>query len=203
MARMADVEGNPGTWEVARELGKQLNIPVGPYEARVPTAAEMNAVLPYIMDRVARFAADKYFCENAEITLAHVLGINTPREGFPDSTGFCYRTGRDYEGYDRNGRDRNGYDRDGYDGNGRDREGYNRDGYDREGYDREGYDQRGRDYDGRTREEAVAALVGGWSDDFAAVIAAHVAKLQQPVAEQPAAKQPAARKFVAKKVAIV
>lgn len=148
MAGLADVQGDRNTWDTARELGKQLKFPVGPYEARVPTADEMNAVLPYLMDRMARFAADKYFCENAEITFSHVLGINVPRQGFPDSSGYNYKSGLDWEGYNRDGYDREGYDRKGFD---------------RRGFGKDGYNAEGRDRNGHTREEAALALINGWS----------------------------------------
>jgi hypothetical protein len=168
-------DGDPGTWEAARELGKQLNFPVGPYEARVPTADEMNAVLPYLMDRAARHYEDKYYCENAEIALAHLLGINVPRQGFPRSDGFS-RHNVDWAGFSREGYDRDGYDREGYDRYGFDRERYNKEGYNRDGFDRDGFNKKGRDWYGNTREEKVAAEVGGWSDEFAAAIVAHLAQ---------------------------
>lgn len=165
MAGLADVQGDRNTWETARELGKQLKFPVGPYEARVPTADEMNAVLPYLMDRMARFAADKYFCENAEITFAHVLGINVPRQGFPDSSGFNYKSGLDWEGYNRDGFDRNGYNREGFDYRGFNKEGYNKDGFDVRGFDRDGFNKDGRDRNGLTREEGAQKLVEDWSKE--------------------------------------
>lgn len=185
MAGLADVKGgNPGTWEAARELGKQLTFPVGPYEARVPTADEMNAVLPYIMDRMSRFVTDKYYCENAEVTLAHILGINVPRFGFPDSSGYNNNArnhngyGRDWEGFDRNGLDVNGRNREGRDRNGYDKDGLDKDGYNYYGRDKEGFDRKGRNQAGHTRDEAIQALVIGWSDDFAVAIAIAVAQLK-------------------------
>lgn len=207
MARDAEVAGNPGTWETARELGKQLKFPVGPYEARVPTADEMNAVLPYFMDRMSRFVTDKYFCENAELTFAHILGINVPAFGFPDSSGYNHNTrhtrgyGRDWEGYDQHGYDQQGYNREGFDRNGCDKSGYNKDGYDRTGYDRDGFDKLGRDYNGRTREEHIQAIVNDWSDEFAAAIQAEVAKLLPPVEPEPVKPVKKAAKKAAPKVA--
>lgn len=177
MAGLADVQGDRNTWEAARELGKQLKFPVGPYEARVPTADEMNAVLPYLMDRMARFAADKYFCENAEITFSHVLGINVPRQGFPDSSGYNYKSGLDWEGYNRDGYDREGYNREGLDYRGFDRNGYNKDGFDRRGYDKDGYNVEGRDHNGHTREEAAVALVNGWSKQHLAAMKSQLTEM--------------------------
>lgn len=187
------------TWDAARELGKSLQFPVGPYEARVPTPAEMNAVLPYIVDRAARFFADKYYCENAEVTLSHVLGINVPRQGFPTSDGYS-RHGLDWGGYSKDGYDRDGYDRNGFSRYNLDREGYDRNGYDRNGYDRAGFNARGRDYNNRTREEGVKLLVEGWSDNFAAVMAAHLAALNAPV-EEAAAPAKATKRAVKKAAA--
>lgn len=183
MAGLADVQGDRNTWDTARELGKKLNFPVGPYEARVPTADEMNAVLPYIMDRMARFAADKYFCENAEITFAHVLGINVPRQGFPDSSGYNYKSGLDWEGYTKDGYNREGYNREGYDYNGFDKAGYNKDGFDRRGFDREGYNSEGRDRNGRTREEGALDLINGWSKEHLAAIKAQLTEMGVAAAE--------------------
>jgi hypothetical protein len=210
---MTNVTGDPGTWETARELGKQLTFPVGPYEARVPTADEMNAVLPYFMDRMSRFVTDKYFCDNAELTFAHILGINVPRFGFPDSSGFNNNGrhsngyGRDWEGFDKNGLDHLGYNKEGRDQRGYDKEGFGEDGYNLYGRDREGFDKKGRDPDGRTRAEQVDTLIGTWSDDFAAAIAAHVAErlTTEPPAPTPAEKATkkaaTAKKATPKKVA--
>jgi hypothetical protein len=186
MAGLADVtNGDPRSWEKARELGKQLALPTGPYEARVPTADEMNAVLPYIMDRMARFAREKYFCENAEITFAHILGINAPRYGFPDSSGYNAKSGRNIEGFNRDGYDPNGFNKDGLDRYGFNRDGYDKNGYNRDGFDKYGFNAAGRDYYGNTREQLVTKEVTGWSDEFAAAIAAHLAQLE-------AAKEPPA-----------
>ena len=152
-----------GTWDAARELGKQLNFPVGPYDPRVPTADEMNAVLPYIINRMAQFAADKYFCENAELTMAHVLGINTPRNGFPTADGYNPRTGRDWEGYNREGWDENGY---------------NREGYDHRGLDRHGFNKEGRNRNGKTREEMAKQEIAGWSDEHIAAVRAQLIQMK-------------------------
>lgn len=201
MAGLVNVEGDPGTWRTARELGKELSFPVGPYEARVPTAEEMNVVLPYIMDRMARFARDKYFCENAEITFAHILGINVPRFGFPDSSGFNPKTGRDWEGRDRDGLDTNGLNREGFNRYGYDRDGFNKDGYNQDGFDKEGFNKEGLDWYGNSREQKIINQVTGWSDDFAAVIAAHVLQLKaaEPVVEPVVTETP--KKAAARKTA--
>lgn len=197
MAR--NVVGDPGTWEAARELGKQLNFPVGPYEPRVPTAEEMNAVLPYLLNRATRHYEDKYYCVNAEVALADLLGVNVPRQGFPRSDGYS-RHGLDWNGFTKDGRDLDGYDREGYNRNGYDRRGYNRDGYNNYGYDHEGFNARGIDLNGSTREQVAAALVAGWSDDFAAAIAAHVAQLKakEPVVVEEVAPKKAAKRAPAK-----
>jgi hypothetical protein len=196
------VVGDPGTWEAARELGKQLIIPVGPYEARVPTPEELNTVFLYLMNRSMRFCAVRGNCGEAELNFAHVFGINVPRQGFPTSEGWS-RSGHDWNGFDRNGWH--------YDG-------FNREGYSRDGYDRTGFNKAGRDYCGQTREQKVAAEIAKWSDAYAALVAAHVAQLYtpEPAVEAPkkatkkaatkkdAAKTPkkaAARKAVPRKVA--
>lgn len=180
------VVGDPGTWEVARELGKQLNIPVGPYEARVPTPEELNAVFLYILNRSMRFCASRGNCGEAELNFAHVFGINVPRQGFPTSEGWS-RSGYDWTGYDRNGWHFEGYDR----------EGYNRD-----GYDRTGFNKAGRNFYGQTREQQVTADVAKWSDAYAALVAAHVARVYtpEPAVETPkkTAKKAAAKKDAAK-----
>jgi hypothetical protein len=173
------VVGDPGTWEAARELGKQLIIPVGPYEARVPTPEEFNAVVPYIINRSMRFCALRGNCGEAELNLAHVLGINVPRQGFPLSDGYS-RGGYDWEGFNR-------------DGQGMD--GFNRDGYNYNGYDRNGFNKAGRDAYGQTREQKVAADVAKWSDAYASLVAVHVAQLYIP---EPAVEAP---KKVTKKAA--
>lgn len=198
MAGLADVKGDPGTWEIARALGRELDFPVGPYEARVPTANEMNAVLPYIVDRFARFAAGKYFCENAEITLAHVLGITVPRQGFPDSSGYNPKTGLDWLGFNKDGFDQNGCDRTGFNRYGRDKDGFDREGYNQDGFDREGYNRKGTDWYGTSREAKVTAEVAGWTDMYAAAIAAHIATLN--VEAPPPAKAPT-KKAATKKTA--
>lgn len=174
---MADVTGDRNTWDAARELGKQLKIPVGPYEPRVPTADEMNAVLPYILDRMAKFAADKYYCENAELTMAHVLGINTPRQGFPTADGFNPRTGLDWEGYNRDGFDAGGFNRQGFNRRGFNREGRDAEGYNLYGYDQHGFDRNGRDDRGRTREEVAVEQVTQWSPQHLAAIRAKLIEL--------------------------
>lgn len=201
MAR--DVVGDPGTWETARALGKQLNFPVGPYEARVPTAEEMNAVLPYILDRATRHYEREYYCENAEVALAHLLGVNVPRQGFPRSDGFS-RHNLDWNGFSRDGFDREGFNREGFNRNGYDRSGFDKDGYNRDGYDRDGFNRKGVDWYGKTREKLVAELVEGWSDEMAAAVAAHM--IQQGVelvAPEPPKKavKKAAKKAVAPKKA--
>lgn len=204
MERDAETAGGPGTWETARELGKQLKFPVGPYEPRVPTADEMNAILPYLMDRISRFITDKYFCENAELTFAHALGINVPAYGFPDSSGYNHNSrhtrgyGRDWEGYDEAGYNQQGFNREGLDRYGCDKEGYDKDGYDRSGYDRLGFNRDGRDYNGRTREEGIKQLVDGWSDEFAEAVFAEVAKLNLPEPEPPKPAKKAAKKAAAR-----
>jgi hypothetical protein len=184
------VVGDPGTWEAARELGKQLTIPVGPYEPRIPTADEMNAVFLYLLDRATRHYEKQYYCDNAEVAFAHLFGMNVPRQGFPRSDGFS-RHGFDWNGYNVAGFDANGYNREGFNKYGLDKEGYNKDGYNDYGYDREGFNIRGTDQNGRTREEYITDLVTGWSDDFAAAIAAHVAQLK---ANEPVVKPTVAKK---------
>jgi hypothetical protein len=196
MAR--DVVGDPGTWEVARALGKQLIIPVGPYEPRVPTAEEMNAVLPYLINRATRHYEREYYCENAEVALAHLLGMNVPRQGFPRSDGYS-RHNLDWEGYDKDGLDSAGRDREGFNRYGFNREGYNREGYDQYGYDKDGYDKDGRDRDGQTRDEALATLVGTWSPEFAAIIAEQINARMPAEKKTPAKRAP--RKAAAKKAA--
>lgn len=197
--------GDPGTWETARELGKQLAFPVGPYKPRVPTADEMNAVLPYLMDRATRHYESAYYCTNAEVAFAHLLGVNVPRQGFPRSDGYS-RHNLDWEGYDKNGYDADGRNREGYNRYGFNREGYNKEGYDQYGFDREGFNKKGLDQNGLTRDEGVAKQVAGWSEEYAAAIAAYVAQLQaqQPpaeaVVEEP--KKAPAKKVTAKKVVI-
>jgi hypothetical protein len=169
----------------------------------------MNAVLPYLMDRMSRFIVDKYYCENAEIAFSHVLGINVPRFGFPDSSGYNNNArnptgyGRDWEGYDRRGYDINGFKRDGFNDRGFNKDGFNKDGYDRFGHDKDGFNKDGRDVNGHTREEHVATLVTGWSLEFAAAIAVHVAQraAAEPAVEPVAAKP--VKKAAAKKAAPV
>lgn len=213
MARDAETMGDPSTWDVARELGKQLIIPVGPYEPRVPTADEMNAVLPYLLDRATTFYEPRYFCENAELALANLLGMNVPRQGFPKKDGFS-RHGYDWEGFNRDGLDLDGYNRQGLDRRGFNKDGFDKDGYNYYGYDKDGFNKKGRDQDGHTREERIAAQVNGWSDEFAAAIAAQVAQLQAetptgsaPVKKAtkraPAAKKAAPRKKAPAKPALV
>jgi hypothetical protein len=198
----AEEMGDPRTWETARALGKQLNFPVGPYDPRVPTPDEMNAVLPYLLNRATTFYEPKYFCANAELALANLLGVTVPRQGFPKQDGFS-RHGYDWEGFNRRGLDMNGYNREGYDSNGFNKEGYNKAGLDYYGFDKEGYNAKGVDRSGHTREEAVQVLVGKWSPEFAAAIAAHVAELQ---VQQPAGDDvidtPEVPKKVAKKAAV-
>jgi hypothetical protein len=158
----------------------------------------MNAVLPYILDRATRHYEREYYCQNAEVALAHLLGVNVPRQGFPRSDGFS-RHNLDWDGYGKDGLDARGFNREGFNRDGLNKDGYNKDGFDRHGYNKDGFDKNGRDHQGHTAEEKVAALVSDWSDDFAAAIAEHVAKLTQVEEAKPAKKAPAKKAATAKK----
>lgn len=197
----AESMGDPGTWETARELAKHLVIPVGPYTPRVPTPEEFNAVLPYILNRATTFYEPQYFCERAELALAHLLGMNVPRQGFPKADGYS-RHGYDWEGYSRRGYDRDGYDREGYDADGYNRDGYNRENFDRYGFDRDGFNRTGCDRSGQTREAAIEELVRSWSDHYAAVIEAELLKRLPAPRNSPAPRAAARpRKVISRKTA--
>ena len=123
------------------------------YDATKPTAAELKAVRPYVVDRVIRWSQEggasngEPYCEIVEQALTHVFG-RSPAAGWRDSEGF------DCEGFDinnrgRDGRDEEGYDLEDYDEDGIHREtrrtvdGFDRYGYDLFGFNKDGFDSRG------------------------------------------------------------
>lgn len=186
---MSEEHDDPDTWRVARDLAKHLVIPVGPYDPRVPTPEEFNAVLPYLINRAAKFYRERYFCENAELTLAHLLGMNVPSQGFPEADGYS-RKGYDWAGYTRDGFDANGYNREGFDRKGFDKKGRNAEGFDRYGYDVDGFNKDGINMNGKTRKEHIELLVSKWSDEFSALVAAEAMKRFPDLAEAEAEPQP-------------
>jgi hypothetical protein len=160
-----------------------LEAPEGKYTAVKPTDEQLEAVLPFIIDKTVRWAQVNGHCSVVSAGL-----INLIEDGRWDGAVTLFSAdGRDCYGYDRAG-----FNTEGYDANGRDKDGYNlygrnRDGYDKAGYDRNGYDKAGFNADGanrhgKTREQVAAELVKGWTPEYLALVAAKLAERQAAAA---------------------
>lgn len=127
----------------------------GSYTVVKPSAAELSAVKPYLIDKIVRWAQDEGHCETVEDALNTVFGAR-PANDWRDSDGFdCY--GFDVNGYNAAGLDENGYDKDGFDSGGFGKDGYNKEGYNYQGFnaqgwDKEGYNNRGYNAEGVNRK---------------------------------------------------
>jgi hypothetical protein len=169
-------------------LSFMLAAPDGKYEVTKPTDEQLAVVLPWLTDQIVTWAKDYGHCSTVNEALGHIVGAGryTGDERFFNAAGF------DCEDYDREGYNRDGYnratgrDRDGYDTRGYNQEGYNKDGYNRYNFDRDGFNAAGLDQYGNTRVEAVAKLVGGWTKEHLAAVAAKLAERQTKLAERQA-----------------
>lgn len=163
------------------------------YDAPRPTQEQLNAVLPWLVDKTITWAQKHRHCD----TVSHALGTIIDPDGQWDRNSFysaagydCYgmdRQGFNAEGYDKNGRDKDGRDSEGYD-----RYGFNADGFDYRGRDKDGFNAQGFDRNGKTRADAIAELVGGWSPAHLQAMAAKLAERQAAVdakAAEAAAKE--------------
>lgn len=120
-----------------------------------PSAAELRAVKPYLVDKIIRWAHDHEdgVCDLVNDALATVFG-RTPAAGWRDSDGFdC--AGYDINGYDKDGYDKDNYNEEGYEKwtkvhrvTGRTVDGYDRWGYGEDGFDRHGFNSKGQHRDG-------------------------------------------------------
>jgi hypothetical protein len=113
----------------------QVTLPTEAYAPEPPTADQLQAILPWVLDRTVRHGRDSRYCAAYEVAFAEVFAITRPENGFIDSDGLSC-DGRDAQGFDAQGRDRNGRDRDGYDRDGYDADGFNRKGKHFYGHDR-------------------------------------------------------------------
>ena len=178
-------------------LAFMLNAPDGKYEAPKPTDEQLAAVLPWLMNETVTWSRTYGHCDTVHEAIANVVGIkNWDGEMFYAADGLDAR-GRDKDGYDKDGYDRRGYNKDGRDRNGFDVNGYNVEGYSRRGYNKDGFNKDGRDQYGQTRQEAIAKLVQGWSQEHLAAIAAKLGERQaaavaKAAEEAAAAETPAA-----------
>jgi len=68
----------------------------GGYAVTKPTAAELDVVKPYLIDKIIRWAQEEGHCEVVEEALTAVFG-SSPTNGWRDSDG------RDYDGCDIDG----------------------------------------------------------------------------------------------------
>lgn len=125
----------------------QVTLPTEAYTPLQPTAEQLQAVLPWVLDRTVRHGRDSRYCSAYETAFAEIFGITRPENGFLDSAGLnC--DGRDAQGFDAQGRDRRGYDRNGYD---------------RDGYDCDGFNRRGKHIYGDDRTTVVKDAVSKMS----------------------------------------
>lgn len=173
-------------------LDFMLNAPDDKYEAPRPTDEQLAAVLPWLVDQTVTWGRNNGYGSTAVSFLSQLIaGRYSGDERFFDANGIdC--SGYDREGFNADGFNRlTGLDRDGYNSRGFDPEGYDREGYDRYTYDRDGFNRDGRDRYGNTREEAVAKLVGAWSKEHLAAVAAKLAE-RQAKADTKAAEEAAA-----------
>jgi hypothetical protein len=68
----------------------------GGYIVTKPTAAELSAVKPYLVDKIVRWSQEEGHCVVVEEALTAVFG-SPPANGWRDSDG------RDYDGFDIDG----------------------------------------------------------------------------------------------------
>lgn len=159
-------------------LAFMTDAPDGRYEVVKPTDEQLAAILPWLIDTTIMWSRRNGYCSTVNDSFQEILGSFG---GETDVERFVASDGRDCEGYDKDGYNEDGYNERGYDREGFNEQGFNRNGHDREGYDRRGYDKdgynrNGLNRNGETREQAIAKLVGGWSKEHLAAVAASLAK---------------------------
>ena len=125
------------------------------YNVVKPSAAELRAVKPYLVDKVIRWARDHDgdICDLVNDVLTTVFG-RAPAAGWRDSEGFNCQ-GYDGNGFDDKGYDEGNYNKDGYEKwskvhrvTGRTVDGFDRWGYDEDGFDKDGFNNEGQHRDG-------------------------------------------------------
>lgn len=139
----------------------QVTLPTEAYTPVQPTPEQLQAILPWVLDRTVRHGRDSRYCTAYEQAFAEVFAITRPDNGFLDSAGFSC-DGRDAQGFDPQGRDRNGRDRDGYD---------------RDGYDADGFNRKGKHYYGDDRATVVKGAISKMSPAQRAEYVAQLAAL--------------------------
>lgn len=140
----------------------QVTLPTEAYTPEQPTAEQLQAVLPWLLDRAVRHGRGSRYCSAYEEAFAEVFAITRPDNGFLDSTGFSC-DGRDAQGFDPQGRDRNGRDRNGYD---------------RDGYDADGFNSKGKHYYGDDRPTSVKNALAKMTPKHRAEYIVQLAALQ-------------------------